>query len=177
MLTIRPETPADIPAIYAIHKAAFRGRDAEPRLVDALRASERFIPELSLVAEEDTGGGGVTLVGHILFSRIAIAAPGGEMPALALAPLAVLPSRQGRGVGSALARRGLADAARLGHAVVIVLGHPNFYTRFGFSPALARALECPFGECGDAWMAAELVPGALDGARGSVIYPAAFAGV
>lgn len=172
MLTIRPETPADIPAIYALNKAAFDNRDAEPGLVDAVRRSDGFIPQLSLVAELDR-----QVTGHILFSIIKIETPTGPIPALALAPMAVLPGFQGQGTGSALVRRGLEECRRLGHAIVIVLGHPNFYPRFGFSAALTRALECPYGDCGPAWMAIELIPGALQGVTGRVVYPPAFEGV
>ena len=169
MPVIRPETPADAAGIYAANQQAFRGRDAEPRLVNAIRDSEHFVPDLSLVAEADG-----QIIGHVLFSRIHIETENGQVPALALAPAAVLPAFQGQGIGSALIRRGLKESKRLGHSIVIVLGHPTYYPRFGFSAALAKSLECPFGNCGDAWMALELVPGALDGIRGRVVYPPAF---
>lgn len=171
-ITIRPETTADLPAIYAINQQAFEGRTAEPGLVNAIREGEGFIPELSMVAEVDGRP-----VGHILFSPISITTQGGEIPALALAPMAVLPAFQNGGIGSELVRAGLEAARQMGHAIVIVLGHPNFYPRFGFSASLARALECPYGDCGEAWMAQELVEGALAGVRGRVVYPAAFDGV
>src|SRR5512138_1387743 len=100
MILIRPEAPADATAIYIINKAAFDGRDAEPRLVDAIRQTGDFIPELSLVAE--AGG---RIVGHILFSRIWIEAEKkGPVAAIALAPVAVLPEFQNQGTGSALIR-------------------------------------------------------------------------
>ena len=168
-MMIRPETPADYSAVYELNRVAFDGRDAEPRLVEAIRRAEGFIPELSLVAEE---GGAV--VGHILFSPIIVAIDRGEVPALSLAPMAVRPDRQRRGIGSALVRHGLAECGRLGHRIVIVVGHAEFYPRFGFSSALAQNLACPFGNCGEAWMALELVPGALQGVWGTVKYPKAF---
>ncbi len=168
-MKIRPETPADRAEIFSANQLAFGGRDAEGRLVDAIRTTEYFIPELSLVAEQDG-----KIVGHILFSRIQIAGPHGQMDALALAPMAVLPKYQGRGIGSALVHHGLEACKRLGHTIVIVLGQPGFYPRFGFSVEMARSLDCPFGEAGDAWMALELVPGALQGVSGKVIYPPAF---
>ena len=167
-INIRPETPADIPAIYAVNRVAFDG-EAEPRLVDAIRLSENFIPELSLVAEADG-----QVVGHILFSRISIQTETGPIPALSLAPMAVLPEYQNRGLGSALVRHGLEQCRRLGNSIVIVLGHPGYYPRFGFSAALASALEGPYGDVGEAWMALELVPEALDGVRGRVVFPPAF---
>ena len=172
VIIIRPETPADIAPIYAVNQQAFDGRKAEPDLVDALRSSEHFIPGLSLVAEVDG-----RVVGHILFSHIHIQIVKGPIPAISLAPVAVLPEYQNQGIGSALVRHGLAECQRLGHAIVIVLGHPGYYPRFGFSTQLAQALECPFGDAGDAWMALELVPGALDGVRGRVVFPPAFDGV
>lgn len=169
MITIRPETPADISAIYTVNKRAFRDRDAEPALVDAIRASEAYVPGLSLVAEEDG-----QVVGHILFSRIHIATENGVVPAIALAPMAVLPEYQGKRIGSALVQRGLEACREQGYEIVIVLGHPWFYPRFGFSADLAKPLECPWGDCGAAWMALELSPGALSGVRGKVVYPPLF---
>lgn len=169
MITIRPETPADIPAIYTVNKRAFRERDAEPRLVDAIRESDAFVPGLSLVAEIDG-----QVVGHILFSRIHIATENGDVPAIALAPMAVLPEYHGQGIGSELVRRGLEACREQEHSIVIVLGHPTFYPRFGFSAELAKPLECPWGDCGNAWMALELIPGALVGVRGKVVYPPVF---
>jgi putative acetyltransferase len=91
---------------------------------------------------------------------------------LALAPLAVLPARQRQGVGSLLVREGLRASAAQGHRVVVVLGHPGYYPRFGFSAALARPLKAPFS--GEHWMAAELVSGALAGVAGEVRYPPPF---
>ncbi len=172
MIIIRHETPSDIAAIHAVNKQAFDGREAEPGLVDAIRKSENFIPELSLVAEQNG-----QILGHILFSRIHIETENGQVPALALAPMAVLPGYQKQGIGSQLVRRGLDECKRLGHAIVIVLGHPAYYPRFGFSAASAKSLECPFGDCGNAWMALELIPGALQGMHGKVVYPSAFTGV
>ncbi len=172
MNSIRQETPSDIAAIHAVNKQAFDNRESEAGLVNAIRNSENFIKELSLVAEENG-----QIVGHILFSRIHIETENGQVSALALAPMAVLPEHQKQGIGSELVRRGLDECKRLGHAIVIVLGHTAYYPRFGFSAALANSLECPFGDCGDAWMALELIPNALQRVRGKVIYPPAFNGV
>lgn len=170
MITIRPETTADYPAIYTVNKLAFDGRDAEPQLIEAIRQEPGFIPSLSLVAEEAGH-----IVGHILFSPIHIITADGRLDVLSLAPMAVHPAQQNRGIGSALVQEGLTRSKQLGHAIVIVLGHPTYYPRFGFSATLAAPLVCPFGDCGAAWMALELVPGALQGVRGEVVYPPAFA--
>mgnify|MGYP001036820619 CR=1 FL=1 len=171
MLEIRPQRPQDDLAVHQVNALAFE-RQAEAVLVESLRAAPDAIPELSLVAELDG-----KLVGHILFSPIAIETAQGCLPAISLAPLAVLPDYQGQGVGSALVRWGLEACCRLGHRIVIVLGHPEYYPRFGFSAALAKDLVCPYGEVGGAWMALELQPGALKDVRGVVRYPPAFDGV
>jgi putative acetyltransferase len=169
VITIHQETPSAITTICALNKLAFDGRDAEPRLVDAIRESDGCIPELSLVAELDG-----QIVGHILFSRIHIETAEQKVPVLALAPMAVLPEYQKQGIGSELIRHGLEQCKRLGWEIVIVLGHPDYYPRFGFSAELAKPLECPYGDVGDAWMALELTPGALKNVRGRVVYPSAF---
>ena len=122
---------------------------------------------LSLVA--DLGG---QVVGHILFSDLPIVTATGTVPALALAPLAVTPSLQRQGIGSLLARQGL-EACRLArHRVVVVLGHPEYYPRFGFSAELALRLQSPYA--GPSFMAVELVAGALDGISGRVEYAPPF---
>lgn len=91
--------------------------------------------------------------------------------------MAVLPEYQNRGIGSSLVRQGLEECSRLGVKIEIVLGHPKYYPRFGCSSKLTKMLECPYGNVGDAWMALELTPGALDGASGKVVYPKAFQNV
>lgn len=168
-LIICAETQSDGEAIRDVNVRAF-GRENEARLIDLLRVSIHFIPDLSLVAVD-----AAHVVGHILFSRIHIQMPKRDVPALALAPMAVLPEYQNRGVGSALVRHGLAESRRLGHRIVVVVGHPSYYPRFGFSSARAKGLEAPYPD--PAFMVQELVPGALDGVRGAVEYPPEFAAV
>jgi putative acetyltransferase len=166
-LSVREESAADHDTIRDVNRLAF-GRDDEARLVDALR--EVGVARVSLVAE--LGG---QVVGHIHFSGLAIDTGRGEVEALALAPLAVLPRQQNRGVGSALVREGLRVCRERGHRIVIVLGHPAFYPRFGFSAGLARPLWSPYS--GESFMALELTPGALEGVEGEVRYPPPFEGL
>ena len=169
MIVIRAESAADWRVIREVNVRAF-GRDDEARLVEALRASADFAAALSLVAIDDG-----RVVGHILFSGIHIRTVERLLPALALAPVAVLPERQNQGIGSALIRHGLEECRRLGHRIVVVVGHPNYYPRFGFSSARAKGLDAPFPDA--AFMVQELVAGALDGVCGTVEYPSAFVGV
>jgi putative acetyltransferase len=153
------ETVADHAAVGRLHRLAFGG-DAEARLVDALRRSGAAA--VSLVAE---CGGGV--VGHVLLSRL-ISPP----DALALAPLAVLPDQQRRGVGSALVRAALARARERGWTAVFVLADPAYYGRFGFDADAARGYAGPYA--GEHFKAAPLGPAPLPGA-GVVIRPEPFA--
>lgn len=161
---VRPEAEADRDAVYRVNREAF-GQDDEPRLVDQLR--DGGYVRLSLVAE--VAG---RVVGHVLFSDMSILTDAGPVAALALAPVAVLPGFQNQGVGSALLRRGLDLCRERGHRIVIVLGHPHFYPRFGFRPDLAAKLDSPFPR--DSFMALELEPGALAGVRGRVRYAPPF---
>jgi putative acetyltransferase len=112
------------------------------------------------------------VVGHVLFGDLPIITPGGPVEALSVAPLAVAPPHQRRGIGSALVEEGLRACRDAGYRIVIVLGHPEFYPRFGFSAKMAEMLRSPFS--GPAFMALELVPGALDGVEGEVRYPPPF---
>jgi putative acetyltransferase len=165
MVTVRNETPADFEAVREVNQVAF-GQENEARLVEELRQAGGVI---SLVAEVDG-----RVVGHILFSPVVVESQEGSVPALSLAPMAVLPEFQNRGIGSALVRQGLETCRDLGHGIVIVLGHAQFYPRFGFSPARSRGINAPFDAPDEAWMAIELQPGALSGVKGTVKYPPAF---
>jgi putative acetyltransferase len=168
MITIRPETAEDYAATHEVNLLAF-GREVEPRLVENLRRLPDFIPEISLVGI-DAG----QVVGHILFSPLVIETKDGAVPALALAVLAVRPEFQNQGIGSELVFGGLERCRALGHRIVVVVGHPKYYPRFGFSPAGARGLEAPFPVPDEAFLALELVPGALHGVAGMVRYPPPF---
>jgi putative acetyltransferase len=168
MIHIRPERPEDIASIDEINRLAFGGEE-EAKLVKAIRGSDYFIPELSLVAVEDD-----RIVGHILFSPVKIESSESSVIALALAPMAVVPEYQNKGIGTELIKHGLIVCKKLGYTIVIVVGHPEYYPRFGFNPAREYSLEAPFEVPDDAFMALELVPGALKNVRGMVKYNPAF---
>lgn len=154
-LAVRPETATDIPAVRAVVAAAF-GQEAEARLVDALRAAGALA--VSLVAELDG-----QVAGHIAFSPMVLEGAACPFPILGLAPLAVAPGRQRRGAGSLLVRQGLAACRAAGCGLVLVLGNPDYYCRFGFVPARPLGLECPYPAPDEAWMALELLPGLRPG--------------
>lgn len=163
--TTRPETTDDIPAIRDIDLAAFPTAE-EADTVDALRADpEAWIDGLSMVT---TGSDG-TPVGHALLTRCHV----DGAPALALAPCAVLPSVQRTGAGSAAVRAALDAARAMGENLVVVLGHADYYPRFGFLPASRFGIHAPFEVPDGAMMAVS-----LDATRtvpaGTIQYPAAF---
>jgi putative acetyltransferase len=164
---IRPEQGGDASAISALHWAAF-GAGAEAGLVAATRAAGAA--RISLVAALD-----VEVVGHILLSEVEVV--GAERwPVLALAPMAVRPEHQRQGIGSALVRAALAAARARPEPLVVVLGHPSYYPRFGFEPARGLGVEPPFPVRGEAFMALAL-PAYDPSCRGIVRYPPAFDGV
>jgi putative acetyltransferase len=166
-IIIRQETKADYEIIRKVNKKAFGGKN-ESKLVDAVREDDGFIPELSLVAVKDGA-----VVGHILFSPIIIKGKA-ETPALALAPMCVFPEFQNQGIGTALVKHGLEECRRLGHKLVVLVGHEEFYPRFGFVPAGVKGLTLPFEAPPEVFMVLELAPGALNGVAGEVVYPEAF---
>lgn len=171
--TIRLEQPVDLDQIHELHRAAFSG-EGEAELVDAIRSGPTFVPELSLVAVTDDG----SILGHVLISQIDLQPDGeeaGRVTVLALAPIAVLPQHQGRGIGSTLMREALATADERDEPMVAVLGAPAFYARFGFFPAADHGVHGPYDDAGEAFQVR-----ARDGAEvisGRLIYPAPFASV
>lgn len=162
---IREETGTDRDSVRAINLAAF-DTAAEADLVDALR--ERATPVVSLVAEHHGD-----LVGHILFTPVEIGGHDRLRP-MGLAPMAVLPEYQNRGIGSELVRHGIGWCRGLGIDALVVLGHAEFYPRFGFRPASAFGLRCAYEVPDEAFMALELEPGALLDVSGLVRYHSAF---
>lgn len=171
MIEYRSEKDADRAVIFEINRLAF-GQENEACLVDMLRESENYVNGLSLVAEKEG-----EVVGHILFTKISLEPPNGDFVALALAPMAVRPDLQRQGIGSGLIIEGLKACEYRGYKAIIVIGHPNYYPRFGFSSARGKGLEAPFPVPEEAFMVLELVPGSLDGIDGIVKFPPEFAKV
>lgn len=168
-LIIRQEDTIDFKEIYEVNTLAF-GQENEARLVERLRQSEAFVPELSLVAIVDK-----EVVGYILFSKIKIVGDRQQcFDSLALAPMSVRPQYQNKGIGGQLIKYGLVKAGILGYKSVIVLGHEHYYPKFGFVPANRWQIKPPFEVPENVFMAIELVENGLKEVGGIVAYPKAF---
>ena len=166
-MLIRAETTADIAAIDQVNREAFSGHQ-EARLVGLLRERANVIASLIAVDQSRQ------VVGHILFSPATLVTSSHEIQVASLAPMAVLPVFQRRGIGSMLVERGLKECKQAGYRAAIVVGHPNYYPRFGFSASVVANLENPFTQS-DAFMGIELSRGALsDLGGGRVVYPDVF---
>jgi len=166
MVSIRPETPKDFDSIRYVNEQAF-GQKAEAAIVDKLR--NRNALTISLVATMEN-----EVVGHIAFSPVVIESKSSSFKAIALAPMAVLPAYQRKGIGSQLVRAGLEECRRLAHETVVVLGHPDYYPRFGFVPGKQRGIDCEFKVPDEAWMLLELKEGILVGRSGTVKFQPEF---
>ena len=166
MISIRPETPKDFDSIRYVNEQAF-GQKAEAAIVDKLRNRDALT--ISLVATMEN-----EVVGHIAFSPVVIESKCTSFEAIALAPMAVLPAYQHKGIGSQLVQTGLEECRRLGHEIVVVLGHPDYYPRFGFVPSKQRGIDCEFEVPDEAWMILELKEGILGGRSGTVKFQPEF---
>ena len=164
-MRIRSETNKDHAAVRAVNEAAFE-TSAEANLVEALRAKVKLI---SLVADADG-----EVVGHILFSPVSLNERS-HLGLMGLGPMAVAPSHQLEGIGSALVHEGLKRCKQVGCRAVVVLGHADYYPRFGFVPAARYGLRSEYDVPEDVFMIVELEAGALQGASGLVRYDEAFA--
>jgi len=164
-LIVRQESEKDYHCITQCNDLAFKQK-GEGTLVEAIRKNPKFIPELSLVAEDDS-----EIIGHILFFPIVIESEQNNFSSLSLAPMSVLPEYQNKGIGTELVRSGLEKARELGFESVMVLGHEKYYPRFGFKPASNWNIKSPFPVPDEAFMSIELIPDALIKVNGIVIYP------
>ena len=169
MTIVRSETAEDYPAVRQVNELAF-GRPNEAVLVDKLRAVAE--PQISLVAVKDG-----QVVGHIFFSPVSIEISDSASLVLGLGPLAILPEYQQQGLGSQLVREGLKECQRIGCNVVVLIGHPEYYPRFGFVPAKQKELACEYPVPDEVFMLAELKPEAINGRRGLVKYRPEFSDV
>jgi putative acetyltransferase len=171
-VTVRPESPDDFAAIREMLVLAFSEefpRDDVATLVEALRETPGYDPELALVAELDGA-----IIGYVMFTSIHIESAGGNVPVMTLAPLAVRPTWHGQGVGSMLARHGLERCRNLGHTIVTVIGHSTYYPRFGFTQSLPLGIDMTHAKLDESKMVLALVPGALEGVTGMVRLPSVF---
>ncbi|MCD8486573.1 MAG: N-acetyltransferase [Desertifilum sp.] len=168
MLEVQAETPDDLSAIRQVISDAFC-QPQEANLVETIRHSDNFIPALSLVAKQEG-----RVVGYLLFSAIAIVAETQVYRALALAPLTVQPKWQKQGIGTRLLQYGLERCQNFDYPVVIVLGHPEFYSRFGFQTASQFKIYPPFEVPDEAFRVRENQPGSLHFICGKVQYPRYF---
>ncbi|MDD1763673.1 MAG: N-acetyltransferase [Methanobacteriaceae archaeon] len=167
-IRIRSEEKDDYSQIDEVLLQAFE-RKEEATLVHQLRKNGGYI---ALVALE-----GDKVVGHVFFSPTPIQTENGLTDALSLAPVAVRPQNQRQGVGALLIEKGLKRCKKDGHRVIIILGHPEYYPRFGFVTASSKGIKPPFTVPDEAFMIIELQEGALKGAEGVVSYPPEFEGV
>jgi predicted N-acetyltransferase YhbS len=167
---VRQAQPSDFPEVHDVVASAF-GREAEAQLVERLHASDVWLPGLALVARPSATPRG-RLVGFAAFTRITV----GERPALALAPVAVTPAWQRQGAGSAVVRTGIDRAAHRRERLILVLGDPRYYDRFGFEAAIPTGIHGPYDHEGPAFQAFVL-GGADPLPQGRAVYPDLFAGL
>lgn len=169
-MIIRTETTADYSKVFQVNYEAFRNREDEPKLVEKIRESKQFIPELSLVAEENN-----EILGHLLLSKAEVINKNISHEVIVLAPIAVKPEFQNKGIGSQLIQEGLRRCRDLEYGIVLLIGHPTYYPRFGLKPARRYGLELKqFNVSDEVFMVCELIDGKLDRIKGELRYPDTF---
>ncbi len=171
---IQPEQEENYVEVEELVRTAFMeltdGNPMEPILVKKLRKGDSFVPGLSLIAHNEE-----RILGHILLTTIRIVGVDQEILSLAMAPVSVLPEMQNQGIGGELIRVSIEMAKAMGYGSIIVLGHPDYYPRFGFRPTENWQIRAPFDVPADALMGLELEEGALTGCpMGMIEYPAVF---
>ncbi|TGY43515.1 N-acetyltransferase [Clostridium sartagoforme] len=173
MLTIREEEIKDYNEVEKVVEESFKNAEFsdkdEHNLVRRLRNSNEFIKELSLIAEEEN-----KILGHVLLTKALIKGESTSYETLALAPLAVLPEYQKSGIGKNLMNKAIERARELGYKSIVILGHENYYPKFGFEKASKYGVKAPFEVPDEAYMILELLPGGLNGVSGIVEYSKAF---
>lgn len=173
MLTIREEEIKDYNEVEKVVEESFKTAEFsdkdEHNLVRRLRNSNEFIKELSLIAEEED-----KILGHVLLTKALIKGESTSYETLALAPLAVLPEYQKSGIGKNLMNKAIERARELGYKSIVILGHENYYPKFGFEKASKYGVKAPFEVPDEAYMILELLPGGLNGVSGIVEYSKAF---
>lgn len=164
-MRIIPELPTHRPAVLELNRRAFNG-EQESRLIENLQRDGDVLASLIAIDGDE-------VIGHILFSPLDIIVNESRIVAAALAPMAVIPTRQNQGIGSKLVARGIAEMKSANQAAIIVLGHIKFYSRFGFTHDLAAGLSCDYNHY-DEFMGLELVEGSLARMNGTCRYAKAF---
>ncbi|MEG3440269.1 N-acetyltransferase [Pannus brasiliensis CCIBt3594] len=168
-LEFREEMAADIAAVHAVERSAF-GRENEANLVDILRSNGNVLSFVALLAGQ--------VIGHILYSPVSLDSDGETRSRwLGLAPMAVSPDYQRQGIGSGLITYSLRECGDRGFDAVFVLGHPDYYPRFGFFPARRKGFSCEYPVPDEVFMARELRPGCLAGYSGVIRYRSEFSSV
>jgi putative acetyltransferase len=169
-MEIRTERVSDYDEVFQVNYLAFENREYESKLVERIRLSEQFIPELSLVAEENNH-----IVGHALFSKAEVIEGDNNQEVIVLAPIAVLPGHQKQGIGSKLILEGLQRCTELGYAFVFLVGHPTYYPKFGFKPARNCGFHLnQFKVSDEVFMVYELTQSSTNQLKGELRYPESF---
>lgn len=173
-IRITQERSKELPAICKLVETVFANMPEsdhqEHHLVVRLHESDAYIPELSLVAKTDKG----EIIGYILLTKVEIVSESGAKTSLAVAPLAVLPEYQNRGIGGMLLKDAHKRAAALGYGTAVLLGHKDYYPRFGYRKAIKYGIEFPFDVPSEYCQIIELIPDALKSVNGMVCYPTVF---
>lgn len=171
-MIIRTECEKDYNDVFKLNYEAFRNREDEPKLIERIRLSPQFIPDLSIVAEKNG-----EIVGHILLSKAEVINDDCNHEVIVLAPIAVKPSLQKQGIGGLLIQEGLNRCKDLGYGMVLLIGHPTYYPKFGFKPARGFGLELKqFKVSYEVFMVCEIIEGELGKIKGELRYPETFFG-
>lgn len=169
-MILRTETVQDFEEVYKLNYLAFGNREDESILIERIRKSEEFVPELSIVAEMDN-----EIVGHLLLSKAIVEDHKKVSTVIVLAPIAVKPNCQKQGIGSELIEEGIRRCKALGYSIILLIGHPSYYPRLGFKPARKYGLELKQFEVPDeVFMVYEVEDGKLHEINGELKYPKSF---